>query len=210
MNVRRSNSSLEFFEMSLPPLAELTKPARQNPSWSLVANRFENEIHFEADEWKGTQWQHSLVVSFPQNNEAESTWVLHITGGEPNDFDLKWSQSLADLSHCPVATLFHIPNQPLWELWEDDLIAQTCVRSLDASDLSWPLLIPMVRSVRTAMSLLQKVAPELWPEFESPKNFIPFSFKINSLLIVSSFVSSDSSISKPCYLYRERNTNNRF
>jgi len=82
--------------------------------------------------------------------------VLHITGSDPNEFDIDWSQHLADTSGCSVAILFHIPNQPIWDLKEDDLIAHTFEKFLDDGDETWPLLFPMVKSAVMAMDALEE------------------------------------------------------
>lgn len=104
--------------------------------------------------WHGHQWRHGLVVSRPPVPEAGSGCILHVTGGPANPSDLAWADDLARLSGCSVATLFDIPAQPLWGFREDDLIAHTFEQFLDTGDETWPLLMPMVRSVARAMDAL--------------------------------------------------------
>lgn len=123
--------------------------------------------------WRGALWTHDLVVCTPSDGRTNRTWVLHVTGGEPNDFDVQWSQGLADLSGCPVAILFQIPNQPLWEMTEDDLIAHTFDKFIDTGDVEWPLLFPMVKSVVRAMDALQEFGERLFPG-GGPEQFVVF------------------------------------
>jgi len=80
---------------------------------------------------------------------------------------------VAQKLRAPVALLFEVPNQPLFDRWEDDLIAYTFRRYIEEGDPDWPLLFPMVRSVLSAMEALEEymgeqgVSPE-GPPFPGP------------------------------------------
>lgn len=101
--------------------------------------------------WQGVVWNHDVTLTEGKGDLA----VLIVTGGDPNDLDLEEQRLLAEMSELPVATLFHVPNQPLFDLWEDDLIAFTFQQYLETGDSSWPLLLPMVKSVVQAMESLR-------------------------------------------------------
>lgn len=116
--------------------------------------------------WRGFDWRHDVVLCRPSGSVSD-LWVVHITGWEPNDFDIDWSQSLADLSGHNVAVLFQMPNQPLWDMTEDDLIAHTFVQYLETGDPTWPLLLPMVKSVVRVMDSIEQAEGQ-------PLRFIPF------------------------------------
>lgn len=116
--------------------------------------------------WQGFEWRHDVVLCRP-TGPVSDLWTLHITGWEPNEFDIGWSQSLADLSGHNVAVLFQMPNQPLWDMTEDDLIAHTFVQFLETGDPAWPLLMPMVRSVVRVMDALEQSEGR-------PLRFVPF------------------------------------
>lgn len=107
-----------------------------------------------AQEWQGHVWHHDLVVVEPTKRIVKDAAILYITGSDPNPLDLDEAHRLADLAGMPVAHLFQIPNQPLYDLVEDDLIAETFVRCLDTGDATWPLLFPMVKSTVRAMDAL--------------------------------------------------------
>lgn len=115
-----------------------------------------SHLKFHSLHWKGFTWEHDLVLCRPETPKSD-LWLLHITGWEPNDFDVSWSQGVADLSGHPVAVLFQIPNQPLWDRTEDDLIAHTFEQYLATGDESWPLLMPMVKSAVAAADVLEAV-----------------------------------------------------
>lgn len=105
--------------------------------------------------WQGIEWTHRVVVVRPRFGGSQDTAILEVTGWEPNEREIRDSQRLADLAGMPVAMLYDIPNQPLYDgLEEDDLIAYTGQQFLDTGDASWPLLMPMVKSVSQTMRAL--------------------------------------------------------
>ena len=117
-----------------------------NPGWiELVSGR-----------WKNGLWSHDVVVQAPAGHSRGDVAVLYITGGEPNEVDLDESLVIAERSGVPVATLFQIPNQPLFDMIEDDLVAHTFEKYIDTGDAEWPLLLPMARAAIRAMDALEK------------------------------------------------------
>ena len=71
--------------------------------------------------------------------------------------------ALARRLEAPVAVLLQVPNQPLFGgMTEDDLMAFSFERYLDTGDASWPLLVPMVESVRRSMDVVTDVAADQW------------------------------------------------
>ena len=87
-----------------------------------------------------------------------------VTGGGAGAETIALGLELARKIKTPIAFVYHIPNQPLLEgeLREDDLIAETFVRYLKSGDESWPLLLPMVKSVVKAMDVLQAFGKKEW------------------------------------------------
>lgn len=117
------------------------------------------ELHVNGPEWQGHQWRHDLIIQTPREKRLSGdTAFLVITGDRVDPVDLPFGQKLANLSGLPVATLFDVPNQPLYDRREDDLIAYTFEQYLDTGDDSWPLLKPMVRSAVLAMDEIQRVS----------------------------------------------------
>jgi PhoPQ-activated pathogenicity-related protein len=108
--------------------------------------------------WKSGDWSHVVTIAAPQDEpRAKSVAILYITGGDPNPTDLAEAKAIANRSGLPVAILFGIPNQPLFDRWEDDLIAHTFQQYIDTGDRDWPLLYPMVRAAVRAMDMLQEL-----------------------------------------------------
>jgi PhoPQ-activated pathogenicity-related protein len=124
------------------------------------------DLHFVSQTWQGNAWQHQLQIYQPRNIAPNSTMFLWVTGGSARTTYISLGLELARKINAPVAILYHIPNQPLLEgkLSEDDLIAETFVRYLKTKDESWPLLLPMVKSVVKAMDVLQAFGKGEWGE----------------------------------------------
>jgi len=107
------------------------------------------ELHLVSQKWEGIIWEHGLVVFNPTNAKPASTMLLLNTGGNPGGQFFILGLELAKRIGAPVAVLFNIPNQPLYDgKKEDALIAETFVRFLDGSgkDEDWPLLFPMTKA----------------------------------------------------------------
>lgn len=88
--------------------------------------------------------------------------VVLFVSGDPSRADAILGSTAAAFSGLRVVILTGVPNQPLFGLREDALIAYTFERYLAEGDPDWPLLLPMVRSAHAAMEALEALAPELW------------------------------------------------
>ncbi len=113
------------------------------------------DIALTSQTWHGIAWKHTVVVLQPRSLTSKGTAILYITGGEPNGADLAQAQIVAEMSGMPIAILFNIPNQPIWDMKEDDLIAHTFEKYLETKDDTWPLLFPMTKSAVRAMDAVQ-------------------------------------------------------
>jgi PhoPQ-activated pathogenicity-related protein len=120
--------------------------------WTHEKARLGHEVmRVTSQVWQGRPWTHSVTVFTPRHLKHKGHAVLIVTGGGINDRDLGMAELLAQKSGMVVATLFDIPNQPLYERYEDDLIAHTFERYFQTGDPSWPLLFPMTKSAIRAM-----------------------------------------------------------
>src|SRR5207247_7918957 len=112
---------------------------------------------------QGITWEHGLQVYVPAGVKPTATMFLWNQGGKPGSGSAIFGFSLAAKVNAPVAILFGIPNQPLFDgMKEDVLIAETFVRYLATQDNDWPLLFPMVKSLVRAMDALQAFADKEW------------------------------------------------
>ncbi|MFO0879054.1 MAG: PhoPQ-activated protein PqaA family protein [Gemmataceae bacterium] len=121
------------------------------------------EIELTSQKWQSIVWKHDLVVLLPAKVEPTATMFLWNQGGKASTGSLLLANNLATRMQAPVAFLYGIPNQPLFDgLKEDALIAETFVRYLSTKDADWPLLFPMVKSLVRAMDALQAFAKDEW------------------------------------------------
>lgn len=140
-----------------PADALATYVLRRDPSaaWTAEGDPFPERIRLTSQTWNGIAWKHTVTIRTPAKLRHKGHAVLVITGGEPNRADEDEAQTLADQSGMPVATLYNIPNQPIWNLSEDALIAATLQKWFETRDDSWPLLFPMAKSAIAALDALQ-------------------------------------------------------
>ena len=129
------------------------------------------DLHLVSQDWQGIVWEHQLQVYQPAGVKPNATMLLWNQGGRATEGTIAFGMDLAQKIEAPVAFLYGIPKQPLFDgKTEDRLIAETFVRYLETKDERWPLLFPMVKSLVKAMDALQEFTDR---EFKLPaKNFI--------------------------------------
>jgi PhoPQ-activated pathogenicity-related protein len=120
------------------------------------------ELRFTSQTWQGREWKHDLMIVWPDHNPRTDHAILVVTGDRVDRVDVPFAKKLCEASHLPVATLFNVPNQPLYDLREDDLISYTFQRYFETESVDWPLLFPMVNSAVKAMDVLSHVHGK-WP-----------------------------------------------
>lgn len=116
-----------------------------------------DDLRLTSQVWQGIPWRHRLHVVTPQAMQEPSNLVLlMIAGAGAVEQELRDGLFMAQAIRAPVAILYGVPNQPLFDgLVEDALLAHTFVRFLETQDATWPLLLPMVKSVVKAMDAIQ-------------------------------------------------------
>jgi PhoPQ-activated pathogenicity-related protein len=106
--------------------------------------------------WQGIPWTHEIEFIKPAKPDYPKTAILLITFGKAGGEQTIAMAALAAATGCPVAVLYGIPNQPLFDgLDEDALIAHTFVKTLETGDDTWPLLFPMTKAAIRAMDAVQ-------------------------------------------------------
>lgn len=136
-------------------------------SWSLVSQSTVPggggvyQISLTSQVWHGITWRHRLQVVMPAQAPKFRTMLLYITGGSLSQAELAQMGALANKLQAPVATLFDIPNQPLFNgLSEDALISYTFAKFFETGDTTWPALLPMVKGAVKAMDALTEFAAQ--------------------------------------------------
>lgn len=120
------------------------------------------KVNVTSQTWQNIVWKHELDIVMPKVLRDGSTVGIIIDYGSANDQNINLVGTAANLIGMPIAVLGDIPNQPLWDKYEDDLIAYTFVKALETKDLTWPLLFPMTKSVVRAMDAIQSLAKQEW------------------------------------------------
>lgn len=153
----------------LPDLVEFVKKADGGYQWKLESKRKGSAdeiitIDLRSQIWHDIPWEHKLQIYVPEGVQPQKTMLLWNTGDGPRPTDPLLGMTLAKMIKAPVAVLFGVPKQPLFDgKREDALIAETYVRFLKTQDSSWPLLFPMVKSVVKAMDAVQEYTKKEWP-----------------------------------------------
>lgn len=112
-------------------------------------------VSMTSQTWRGIPWRHMILIHQPSKLSAKGAGILYITGDGPFQGDYKDIGLVSEATGMPVAMLFSEPNQPLFGLREDDLIAHTFAEYLSSGDATWPLLFPMAKSALRAMDAVE-------------------------------------------------------
>ncbi len=117
------------------------------------------ELRLRSQIWRGISWEHRLTLIEPHTLAVDDVILLYISG-DPNPGDTLLGFTVATASGLRVAILNSVPNQPLFGLREDALIAYTFEQYLKTGEPDWPLLFPMVRSALSAMEAISSFLGE--------------------------------------------------
>lgn len=123
--------------------------------------------------WRDVEWTHELSLFRPADLPAAGPMLLWIDGGssgrmpaadlqEPTDA-LRTLARVATAAGLPAAVVRQVPYQPMFDgLFEDGLIAHSFVEFVKTGDVTWPLLLPMVKAAVEAMTAAADVAGDRW------------------------------------------------
>ncbi|WP_020473915.1 PhoPQ-activated pathogenicity-related family protein [Zavarzinella formosa] len=149
-------------------LLEYVKKPDDSFKWNLknktvAASGTSYQIEMVSQTWEGIKWDHILMVYVPEGVKPGESMMLFNDGGKPDPLRGIMGFEIAKRAQIPVAFLYGIPNQPLFDgKKEDALIAETFVRFLKTEDEDWPLLFPMTKSLVRGMDVLQALSKEEW------------------------------------------------
>jgi PhoPQ-activated pathogenicity-related protein len=122
--------------------------------------------------WRGVDWTHELSIFRPADAPA-GPMLLWIDGGssgripengrrKPTDA-VRTMAMVAAAAGLPAAVIRQVPYQPMFDgLVEDGLIAHTFVEFVKTGDVTWPLLLPMVKAAVEGMTAAQAAAADAW------------------------------------------------
>ena len=117
------------------------------------------EIRLISQIWRGITWEHRLLVFVPAKASYPDTLLLVLRHGHGASGEIEALKASAQATGTLQAILYDVPNQPLFGGKEEDtLLAYTFSQYLQTGDETWPLLLPMVKSVVRAMDTVQALA----------------------------------------------------
>lgn len=114
------------------------------------------ELHMVSQKWEGIIWKHKIQVFYPDKVEHPEFCTVFNTGGNGHSMVDLAGITLARSCGTPLAVLWNVPNQPLFNgKREDALIAYSFLKFFETGNEEWPLLFPMVKSVVKSMDSLE-------------------------------------------------------
>lgn len=128
---------------------------RDGPNSAFGWQKIDRGLHLNSLSWQGHNWSHTVWVEPNTEHRTPNTCLLFISGDLVDEPD-QWTFNQLQQSGLPVAMLFGIPNQPLFDLREDDLIAHSFEQSILTGDKSWPVVFAMATAVIRCMDALQE------------------------------------------------------
>ncbi len=109
--------------------------------------------------WREIEWEHRVALANPADPLVTDHALLIIGAGSAGDGrigrEATTAARYAKACRMPVVVVGQVPYQPIFGLTEDNLVALSFVRFLQSKDPTWPLLLPMVKSVAAAMDAAQ-------------------------------------------------------
>jgi len=128
---------------------------RDGPNSAFGWQKIERSLQLNSLNWQGHDWHHVVWVGPNTEHRTPNTCLLFISGDLVDEPD-QWTFNQLQRSRLPIAMLFGIPNQPLFDLREDDLIAHSFEQAMVAGDQSWPIVFAMATAVIRCMDALQE------------------------------------------------------
>ncbi len=113
-------------------------------------------LNLVSQTWQGRDWTHRLQIFKPTKAAFPDAAILNISFGGGSFPESILGQGIADISGAYAVNVFNVPNQPLFGQQEDGLVALSFQKYLETGDMSWPLLLPMTKSVTKAMDAVQE------------------------------------------------------
>ncbi len=129
-------------------------------------------LRLVSQRWRGVEWIHELSMYRPAG-AVGPTMLLGIDGGKsakvpeqgplPITDTIRLLATVANAAHMPAAIIRQVPCQPMFDgLVEDGLIAHSFEQFVRTGDLTWPLLLPMVKAAVEGMNAASQVARAEW------------------------------------------------
>jgi PhoPQ-activated pathogenicity-related protein len=119
------------------------------------------DLHMVSQVWQGHTWEHKVQIFRPEKLEYPNHCLIYNTGGNGSRGNTEMGVKLAKLSGATYAIVHGNPKQPLYDgKTEDALIVYTWQKYFTTGDDTWPLHLPMAKSVLKGMDTVQAFAKQ--------------------------------------------------
>lgn len=112
-------------------------------------------LNVTSQTWQGIDWKHKVEIVKPEKIDFPGYALLYLSTTD-GALESMLSQTLASQLGATVVHVMGVPNQPLWGMREDDLIAHTFTKYVETGDPTWPLLLPMTKGAFKSMEAVQE------------------------------------------------------
>ncbi len=136
--------------------------ARPEPAykWSKVSEKKIGKntvttLDVTSQTWQGSDWKQKVEIAVPDQNDFPGTALVYLSTTD-GALESMLMQSLAGQVRATIIHVMGMPNQPLWGMREDNLIAHTFSKYLETDDNTWPLLLPMTKGAVKALDAVQE------------------------------------------------------
>ncbi len=141
-------------QASINSLEDYLKLDTGKPIWSVGPSTKDlSELRLTSLTWQGNQWRHEIVIAGSKLNSDVA--ILNLTGDRMENRMDDFTRMFSQTCHLPVVTVYGVPNQPLFGLREDELMARAMVKFFTTQDNTWHPLLPMAKSAVLAMDAIQ-------------------------------------------------------
>jgi PhoPQ-activated pathogenicity-related protein len=117
-------------------------------------------LQVTSQEWQGRTWTHRVEVIRPDKVTEPNLALVMISYGSGNAQESLFGGLAANAMGATFINIWNVPNQPLWDRREDDLISYTFQKYFETGDDTWPLLLPMTKSVTKSLDAVQQWAQQ--------------------------------------------------
>lgn len=148
------NTALDRYIAREEPVYRWEKSGERQIGENLVTT-----LQVTSQSWQGITWRHKVEIVRPERNNFPEMALLYLSGAN-SALESMLTQSLAGRIGVTVIHVMGMPNQPLWEMREDDLIAHSFAQYIKTDDETWPLLLPMTKGAVKAMDAVQEYSAQ--------------------------------------------------
>lgn len=150
---------------SLPASSEFVKYLQQpepETHWELTSEKKSDkgttyDIRVTSLKWEKTIWTNRLLLFVPSHRTLRNTTILMLRGYNGGNASIDTVRQISNITGAAVAELYGIPNEPIDNRAEDQLLGYSLAKYMQTHDPNEPLFFPMTKCVHRAMDVIQQL-----------------------------------------------------